>query len=332
MKRLFAILLVLLPATCLAQAVTYINKNTTYKVCASIYDATTAKRLTSAVTGIDCEYAQTTQPATTDESAYADLTTAERVVGSVGQFCFTIDSTEDNFDGEVRVSCKATNSNAADFEHVYSTLRPRVSVTTGDLAVGAFASAPDVNVASVTTSAIETQDFADDGTAQAVPDTTHIQLAAAESYADNELAYRAEICIVAATTGAGQCGCATANVGSTDTVTLYPPLSNIPTGTIKYAKRASAACQMFNPNAAKTNYALNATQTFNNTGAWTGAISTCTALGTDAVNGTSLATSAVTEMLGTADAPYDPGTVGGDLNRAGSAAVASAANRKGQLR
>lgn len=50
----------------------------------------------------------------------------------------------------------------------------------------------------------------------------------------------------------------------------------------------------------KTGYALSSTQTFNNTGTWTGNISgsvgTATALGTDAVNSTSLAASAVTEI------------------------------------
>lgn len=131
MKRLISLAcFLLLPSLALAQSITPISKNTTYKFCGSIYDATTAKRLTAAVTGIDCEYAQVV-PASTDESAFADLSTAERVVGTVGQFCYTILNTEDNIDGEIRVSCKATNTNAADYERVFTTLPvPLVTLVT----------------------------------------------------------------------------------------------------------------------------------------------------------------------------------------------------------
>lgn len=131
MKKLIALMLfLLLPSLASAQAVTRIAKNTTLKFCGSIYDATTAKRLTAAVTGIDCEYA-VTLPGSTDESAFADLSTAERVVGSVGQFCYTILDTEGNVDGEIRVSCKATNTNAADYERNFSTLPvPLVTLVT----------------------------------------------------------------------------------------------------------------------------------------------------------------------------------------------------------
>lgn len=131
MKRLIALIaLCLLPTLAEAQSITQIAKNVTGKYCGSIYDSSTAKRLTAAVTGIDCEYAQVL-PGSADESAFADLSTAERVVGTVGQFCYTITNTEDNIDGEIRVSCKATNTNAADYERLFTTMPvPLVTLVT----------------------------------------------------------------------------------------------------------------------------------------------------------------------------------------------------------
>jgi len=71
-----------------------------------------------------------------------------------------------------------------------------------------------------------------DGTMQGTPSTTSLRLAAAETYADDEL-IGAKILIVSASAGAGQTACVTDYVSSTDTATVQT-LTTAPTGTVRY--------------------------------------------------------------------------------------------------
>lgn len=72
----------------------------------------------------------------------------------------------------------------------------------------------------------------DMGTAQSVPDSTHLQIRAAAAFADHELK-GATLLIESATTGAGQRVIIDDNVGSTDTVS-FVALPTALTGTVKY--------------------------------------------------------------------------------------------------
>lgn len=79
-------------------------------------------------------------------------------------------------------------------------------------------------------------------TAQAIPDTTHIQLAAAETYANDELNNNTSVMIVSATTGAGQTRCITDYVGSTDTAEIGTAWTTSPTGTVVYTLIPTPNC------------------------------------------------------------------------------------------
>jgi hypothetical protein len=71
-----------------------------------------------------------------------------------------------------------------------------------------------------------------DGTAQSATGTTLV-LAAASSYADDELTGNSSLYIVSASTGAGQVRCITDYAGASDTATV-DTWTTTPTGTIRY--------------------------------------------------------------------------------------------------
>ncbi len=98
----------------------YRPTNTATKVCGEIFDSTTAKVIAAAVTGIDCEVSRSNS--TTNAGAFTDLTTAETVVGALGQFCADVTAAEMNItDGEFTIKCSASNANATDYIVKFST-------------------------------------------------------------------------------------------------------------------------------------------------------------------------------------------------------------------
>ena len=269
MRRLFTIFVaVFFASTALAAPTEYRTKNVATRVCGTIYNATTAVRIGAAVTGIDCEYAQVLDG--TSESAFSDLSTTEVVVGSAGQFCAPITAGEINIDGDLRIYCSATNTNAAAWEITLTTRGEKVetggivAASFGSGAIDATAIAADaigaselaadaigaselataaIGAAEIAADAITSSELADDalaktkfaadGTAQGGSATT-IQLAAAEAYADNVLKNRAVF--IVSGTGMGEHACAKSNVGATDTVTVeaWSGPGTAPDNTSKY--------------------------------------------------------------------------------------------------
>lgn len=119
MKTRTLLALLLIPSLCFAEPVLYRKKNTATRVCGTIFNATTAKSIGAAVTGIACKYAQVLDG--TDESAFTDVSGTETVVGTAGQFCTPISATEINIDGDLRIHCTATNTDAADWAMLLTT-------------------------------------------------------------------------------------------------------------------------------------------------------------------------------------------------------------------
>lgn len=122
MKNIFLLSLILFFATVASAAPFggYRPKSIATRVSGEIFDNTTAKVLAAAVTGIDCEtskYNDTTAPL-----PFADLTNAETVIGTNGQFWVDLTIAETNItDGTITVKCSATNTNASDFIVSYTT-------------------------------------------------------------------------------------------------------------------------------------------------------------------------------------------------------------------
>lgn len=106
--------------------------------------------------------------------------------------------------------------------------------------------APNVNVLSVSTSAIESQDFASSGTAQSYTANT-LTLQSDATYGDNALAKGTVIHIDSATTGAGQSVCILSNVGSTDVITTVKNFSPALSGTVIYSLYGQSNCDALQP-------------------------------------------------------------------------------------
>ncbi len=121
----------------------------------------------------------------------------------------------------------------------------------------------------INTGGITPSSFTGKGTLQSATSTTAV-LASTENWADNVLANGYALYINTASTNAGVYGCITANVQSTDTVTVTWPGGQYPTGTITYDIIPEKACNSIQD---KTGFSLASSQTFNNTGSWTGNIS-----------------------------------------------------------
>lgn len=217
MKRLGIFFLLLVPTLALGQAVEYRDKNTATRVCGSVWDNTTAKHRAEAAAGVDCEYAVTLDG--TSESAFTDLATAEAVIGTDGQFCALITAGEINIDGDLRLRCKFTNTNAADWEKVLSTRRPRTRLNSGDAAYDAVASRGTLQAASSTTATI----------------------AAGESFSNSD--YIGDKLVIISGTGRGSWGCVTASVASTKVLTVLAWSANTPDNTSTYDIIPDAACK-----------------------------------------------------------------------------------------
>lgn len=84
------------------------------------------------------------------------------------------------------------------------------------------------------------------GTAQSIPDSTHIQIAASATFANNEIV-GATVEIISATTGTGQSRLITAYDSSTNTATIDPAWTTSPTGTVVCAIFATAPAPTTNP-------------------------------------------------------------------------------------
>lgn len=109
----------------LAEVTEYKPTNTLFRWCGTVLDITTVKSIAVAATGVDCEFS--TFNDTTDETARVDLSTAERVVGTAGQFCYTVTAAEYNITGQLRVYCTASNASTAAYEMIFTTRKSDIA-------------------------------------------------------------------------------------------------------------------------------------------------------------------------------------------------------------
>lgn len=202
-------------------------KNTAYRVTFPILDAD--GDLVTGATGLDSEVSK-------DGGTFADCTNeATEIATSSGMYYLDLTSTEMNADC-VAIIVKTSSSGAKTTPIV---LYPQES---GDILVTVQTVSNDaITAAAIADNAIDLATFAADakalfgviafGTAQSVTGTT-IQLASAETFADDEL-IGATVLIRSASTGAGQSRVITDYVSATDTATV-DTWTTTPTGTITY--------------------------------------------------------------------------------------------------
>ena len=113
MRYLSLILSILLAVNiAIAEPQRLITKNVATRICGHIWDATTAKHIGAAPTGLDCEIDAYADGTSAD--GYTDLTTAEVTVGTTGAFCAILTQSEANVD-YASLRCTATNTDAADW-------------------------------------------------------------------------------------------------------------------------------------------------------------------------------------------------------------------------
>lgn len=241
MKRIIASLLALALFATAAQAEPSFRrqKNLDTFVCGTILNSTTAVSIGAAVTGLDCEVDLYTDAAAGD--GYADLATAETVVGTTGQFCAKVLAAEVN-STYASLRCQATNTNAAiwvaDIDTTHGTV---LTNSSGQLDTGT----------------IPESAFPARGTAQSATGTT-LRLAASEAFADDELNGNTAVHIVSASAGAGQTRCVDDYVASTDTATVQT-WTTTPTGTITYDLVRAPHCDALQPTTVNTRLDVTAT-------------------------------------------------------------------------
>jgi hypothetical protein len=189
------------------------RKNAAFRVYFGFRDNTGAP-ITGGITGADTEIS-------IDGAAFADAAAEFTEIGTTGRGFVDLIAAEMNGDA-IYLKASCTNANSRDVDIV---LYPEEN---GDVRVNVTAfNGADLNG----NGPIPDLGILDQGTAQAATATT-VQLRAAAAFADNTL-IGATIGVFGSTQGYWQFAGITANVGSTDTVTV-PTWPVTPTGTVTY--------------------------------------------------------------------------------------------------
>lgn len=221
MKKLLIFILVLfVTSSAFAQAVEKRRQNVATRICGTILDLTTARRVAVAVTNIVCEYS--TNNDASSGLSFNSFTTPEVIIGTTGEFCQPITAAELNFaNADMNVYCADTSiANSASFLKTITTRRDYVA----DGGIGPFAQAFDGQTLAegVKTIDLEANEVSADG--QFVGDRLAL-------YHVSDAQYYASSCI-------------TASTNANERVTTRDDLSALHTVGDYYVLKADAGCML----------------------------------------------------------------------------------------